>query len=414
MRKVSILAISIMIVAGVFLASSSPSWAQKKDPIKIGFIMPVSGPLAQAGKDMLDGIQLYLEEIGYQAAGRKIELLVEDDEGIPATALMKGRKLVEKDGVHVVTGVQLAASGYALAPYVDSKQIPAVFAVTSADDLTQRQRAKWGIRTGGTASQPMHPFGEYAYQIMKCKKISALVPDYALGWEMTGAFQRTFEELGGKIIQKIWFSPTMQDFSPYITGISKEADALFAITGGALTIKFFAQFKEFGLQGKIPLIGGGTTTDESTLPSIGDESLGFISATMYSAALDNPANKKFVKAFREKGKRVPGAYAETCYTAGKWIVEGIKVAQGDVENRSKFLEALRKVEPKDVPRGPMRMDAYGNPIQNIYIRKVERVGGELQNTVIYTYPNVSQFWKYKPEEYLKQPVYSRDYPLSKP
>ena len=137
----------------------------------------------------------------------------------------------------------------------------------------------------------------------------------------------------------------------------------------------------------MPLIGTGTTTDESTLPSMGDEILGVITALHYSAALDNPANKKFVKAFRERANnKPPGYYAEACYTGARWIVEGIKAVQGDVENRSKFLEALRKIELKDLPRGPMRIDAYGNPIQNIYIRKVERVGGELQNTVIHTYP----------------------------
>jgi branched-chain amino acid transport system substrate-binding protein len=98
----------------------------------------------------------------------------------------------------------------------------------------------------------------------------------------------------------------------------------------------------------------------------------------------------------------------------RWIIEAIKAINGDVENRPKLMDALRKVELKDVPRGPMKLDSYGNPIQNIYIRKVERVGGELQNTVIQTYPGVSQFWKYKPEEFLKQPVYSRDFPPLKP
>jgi branched-chain amino acid transport system substrate-binding protein len=95
-------------------------------------------------------------------------------------------------------------------------------------------------------------------------------------------------------------------------------------------------------------------------------------------------------------------------------VEAIKSFIGDVENREKFIEALKKVEITDVPRRPFKLESYGNPTQNVYIRKVERVGGEFQNTVIYTYPNVSQFWKYSPEEFLKQPVYSRDYPPLKP
>jgi len=147
---------------------------------------------------------------------------------------------------------------------------------------------------------------------------------------------------------------------------------------------------------------------------MGDEALGIVTALHYSEALDNPANRKFVKAFREKAKKAASYYSEGTYTGGRWIVEAIKAVNGDVENKAKFLEALRKVELRDVPRGPMKLDDYMNPIQNIYIRKVERVGGELQNTVIQTYPNVSQFWTYKPEEFLKQPVYSRDYPPLKP
>jgi branched-chain amino acid transport system substrate-binding protein len=413
MRKGSVIAILVLIVAAVFLMNSSPTWAQKKGPIKIGFPVPLSGPFVQPGKDMLDGIQLYLEEIGYQVAGRKIELLVEDEESGPATALMKARQLVEKDGVHVMSGLYLGACGLAVAPYVVSKEIPTVFPVVSPDDITQRQRSKWVIRLGWASCQPSHPFGEYAYQILKYKKIAALCADFATGWECLGAFQKTFEENGGKIIQKIWYPMIIQDYSPYLPQLSKEADAWWIMTGGALTIKFFSQIQDFGLLGKVPMIGPGMPTDESTLPSMGDEILGMITPHHYSAALDNPANKKFAKAFRERAKKVPSYYAEACYTGARWIVEGIKAVQGDVENKEKFLAALKKVELKEVPRGPMRLDAYNNVVENIYIRKVERAGGELQNTVIYTYPNVSQFWKYKPEEYLKQPPYSRDYPPSK-
>jgi branched-chain amino acid transport system substrate-binding protein len=414
MRKACVVVNLVTMVATLLCMNASPTWAQKKGPIKIGFPTSLSGMHAQPGKDMLDGFQLYLEEIGYQVAGRKIELLTEDTEAVPATALMKARKLVEKDGVHVMSGLYLGAEGLAVAPYVTSKEMPTVFPVVSPDDLTQRQRSKWVIRLGWASSQPAHPFGEYAYQIMKYKKIAALCPDFATGWEVLGGFQKTFEENGGKIIQKIWYPMVLQDYSPYLPQLPKEADAWYIFTGGGLTIKFFSQFRDFGLLGKMPLIGPGMPTDESILPSMGDEMLGFVTAHQYSAALDNPANKKFVRIFRERTKRVPSYYAEACYTGARWIAEAIKAVQGDVENRDKFLEALKKVELKEVPRGPIKLDAYNNVIQNIYIRKVERVGGELQNTVIYTYPNVSQFWKYKPEEFLKQPVYSRDYPPSKP
>lgn len=406
--------IIIGMLAGLILFTPLVSSGQGKGPIKIGYISPLSGMMAANGKDMLSGIQLYLEEIGYQAAGRKIELIVEDDEAVPATGLTKTRKLVEKDGVHMMTGGLMASTAYALAPYIDSKEIPMTYPIMSADDITQRKIPKWIIRTGWSSSQPHQPFGEYAYNDLKFRKISVIAYDFAFGWECVGGFHKVFEDSGGRILQKIWVPLTAQDMSPYIAQISKDADAVFAVFSGRQAMQFVKQYQEFGLKGKIPLIGGGTLTDEHILPSMGDEAIGIITPLYYSEALDNSANKKFVKAFREKAKKAASYYAEGTYTGARWIVEAIKAVNGDVENRGKFLEALKKVEPKDVPRGPMKLDNYGNPIQNIYVRKVEKAGGELQNTVIQTYPNVSQFWKYKPEEFLKQPVYSREYPPLKP
>lgn len=414
MKKIFLLGMVVVVMLGLISFNTSAVWAQTKGPIKIGFIAPLSGAFAATGKDMLSGIELYLEEIGYKAAGRKIELIVEDDEGVPAVGLTKTRKLVEKDGVHIMTGGLLASTGYALMPYIDSKEIPTTYPIMAPDDITQRQRPKWIVRTGWNSSQPNHALGEYAYQTLKYRKVAIIGLDYAFGWESAGGFQKTFEDAGGKIIQKIWIPLTATDFSPYLAQISREADAVYALFLGRSALQFPKQYQEFGLKGKIPLIGGGTSTDEHALPSMGDEAIGIITALHYSEALDNPANKKFVKAFREKAKKAASYYSEGTYTGARWIVEAIKAIDGDVENRPRLMEALKKVELKDTPRGNFRLDEYGNPIQNVYIRKVERVGGELQNTVIYTYPNVSQFWKYKPEDFLKQPVYSREFPPLKP
>ena len=414
MSKGSMRTIIIGMVAGVILFSPLLSWAQAKGPIKIGFIAPLSGAFSASGKDMLAGLQLYLEEIGYQAAGRKIELIVEDDEAVPATSLTKTRKLVEKDGVHLMTGGLMSSTGYALPPYIDSKEIPMTYPIMAPDDLTQRQRPKWIVRTGWNCSQANHPFGEYVYQVLKFRKVAIVGLDFAFGWENSGGFQKTFEEAGGKIVQEIWTPLTVTDFSPYLAQIPKDIDGVYAVMAARSALQFTKQYQEFGLKARIPLIGGGTTTDEHVLPSMGDEAIGIMTPLHYSEALDNPANKKFVKAFREKAKKAASYFSEGTYTGCRWIVEAIKAVKGDVENRARLLEALKKVELRDVPRGTFKLDDYGNPVQNVYIRKVERVGGELQNTVVYTYPNVSQFWKYKPEEFLKQPVYSREYPPLKP
>jgi branched-chain amino acid transport system substrate-binding protein len=401
---------AILIVAA--LGAPAPVAAQG-GPIKIGLLSPLSGAASAIGKDMLNGTELYLDEIGRQVAGRKIELIVEDTEGVTATALTRSRKLVDQDHIHILTGALLASTGYALHPFVDSVKIPATYPVMSSDDLTQRKPARWVVRTGWNSSQSTHAFGEWVAKNLKYKKIATVGFDYAFGWESVGGFQRTFEENGGQIIQKIWTPLNTTDFSPFIAQIRRDADAVFVVFFGRGSLQFVKQYADAGLKAKIPLLGNGTTTDESVLPQMGDEALGVYTTLHYSAALDNPANKRFAKAFEAKAGKIPSYYAETCYTNARWIVEAVKAIGGKVEDREAFLAALKKVELKDFPRGPVVIDRWGNPIQNVYIRKVERVGGQLQNSVIFTYPQVSQFWKYNPEEFLKQPVYTRDYPPCK-
>jgi len=395
----------LVLVAGIGLAPA------QQGPIKIGFVTDLTGPAAQAAKDMVNGLTLYLDEIGSQMAGRKVELIVEDSQGRPDVALTKLRKIVEHDRVHIVAGVLFGHIGYALAPKVEEYRIPALFTVAASDDLTQRLKYRWVIRTGWASSQPSHPFGEYAARTLGYRRVAVVASDYAFGWEVVGGFQRTFEESGGQVIQKLWAPLGVMDLSPYIAKIRRDADAVLTMIAGASTLQFLKQYEEAGLKARIPLIGGGPAVDEALLPSMGDEALGVITPLIYSGALDTPANRRFVKEYRARFGKVPSYFSETNYTSGRWINEAVKALGGNVEDREKLLAALRKVEIPDAPRGPVRLDTYGNPIQNVYFRKVERNReGELQNTVIVTIPAVSQFWKYNPDDFLRQPVYSRDVP----
>jgi branched-chain amino acid transport system substrate-binding protein len=391
-------------------AMVAPGGAAAEGPIKIGFISPLTGAIAAAGKDMYSGCELYWQESGWQMAGRKVEVVLEDNEGNPATALVKLRKLVENDRVHMVAGVILSNVAYALVPFIEAQEIPTMYPINSADDLTQRKRPKWLIRTGFSAGGNMHPFGEYARKVLGYKKVGTVGLDYAFGWETVGGFHQSFEDNGGQIVQKLWVPLNVQDYSPYLTQVKKDADAVFVVALGRWTLLFASQYAASGLRGRVPLIAGGTYTDEHVLPQLGDESIGVVSAHHYSAALDTPANRRFRAAFENAYRRIPSFYSENCYTGARIINEAVRAIGGKVEDRPAFMAALRRVAITDAPRGPVQMDPYGNPTQNIYIRKVERVGGKLQNTVIYTYPTVSQFWKYHPEEFLKQPVYSRDFP----
>jgi len=387
----------------------APAAAQKK-PIKIGFLAPLTGGAAQIGRDMVNGFEMYLEETGQQIAGRKVEVIVEDTAGNPGTAITKFRKFAESDRVDMVVGEAFAHIGYALAPKAEEFRMPTIFPVIAADDLTQRKTSKWVVRLGWTGSQPSHPFGEYVAKTLGYKRVAVFGTDYAFGYEVVGGFQRTFEEAGGQVIQKLWAPLGTTDLAPYLSQIKREADAAFIIVVAASALRFPAQYQDAGLRGRLPVIGGAVIVDESILPSFGDEALGIVTPLMYSAALDTPVNKRFVAEYRKRYGKIPSYFSETCYTSGRWISEAARVVGGNVEDREKFMAAFRKVEIPDAPRGPVKLDAWGNPIQNIYVRKVERKGGELQNTVIHTFPAVSQFWTYKPEEFLKQPVYNRDQP----
>lgn len=408
MRKLIPLAVLLLLVAVVALVPA-PAPAQK-GPIKIGLLLPETGPLAANGKDMANGIQLFLEEQGGKLAGREVKLITEDDEGKPPTGLAKARSLVESQGVHVLVGPLSAAIGYAVAPYVDGKKVPTIFPIVSAEDITQRKRSPYIVRTGWSSAQPSHPFGKWVYDNLGYKKIAMIGYDFAFGWEVAAGFQRTFEEAGGQVVQKLWPPLGNADFSPYLAQLRRDVDAVYCVFSGADALRFSKQYTEAGLKGKLPLIGGGTFTDEHVLRSMGDEVLGVVTALHYSAALATPANRKFAQAYEAKFKQTPSYYSEGSYVAGIALKVALESIGGDVESADKLLGALRRVDLSDAPRGPMRFDDFGNPIQNVYVRKVERVGGRLQNTVIHTFSNVSQFWTYKAEDFLKNPVYSRDYP----
>src|SRR5262244_168024 len=386
MRRLLAFVIVAAVAAGI--GAGAPSWAQK-GPIKIGMLVPQTGPLAANGKDMINGFELFFDEHKYKLAGRDVKFIIEDDEGKPATGITKARALVEGQGVHLLTGPLSAAVGYAVSPYIESKKIPAIYPIVSADDLTQRKKSPYIVRTGWSSSQPSHPFGKWVFDNLGYKKLAMIGYDFAFGWEVAAGFQRTFEESGGQVVQKLWPPLNTPDFAPYLAQLRRDVDAVFCIFSGADALRFSKQYAEAGLKGKLPLVCGGTFTDEHVLRTMGDEVLGVVTALHYSAALTTPANRKFAQAYEAKFKQIPSYYSEGTYVAGVAMKAALEGIGGDIESADKFLAALRRVDLSDAPRGPIRFDDYGNPIQNVYVRKVERVNGRLQNTVIHTFPNVS-------------------------
>ncbi|HEU5276694.1 MAG TPA: ABC transporter substrate-binding protein [Xanthobacteraceae bacterium] len=405
------------ILLGAVALTASPSAPAGADELRIGFLAPTTGIFAAVGKDMVDGFQMYLDQVKNKLGGAQVKFIVEDEQGKPDVAVTKARKLVLQDKVHMLVGGLLASTGYALAPVSTSEKTLYISPVAAADDLTQRQLDKYPyfIRTGWTSSQPSHPFGQWACD-QGYKKIAVIAADYAFGYEVVGGFQKAFEDCGGKIIQKIWPPIGTKDFGPYIPTLKTDADAIFTLMVGPMSLQLPKQLAASG--NTKPVIGGGTSYDEFVLPSMGDEVIGHVSSLMYSAALDTPKNAAFVKAYRAKYNKVPSYYSETDYTTGQWIDEAMKKAGGKWPGPEQFIKLMAGIK-LDAVRGPVSLDDMRNPIQNIYIKKVEKKKmfgydkAELWNTVIKTYPNVGQFWKYDKAAFLKQPVYSRDFPPCK-
>ena len=261
---------------------SASTATAKSEELRIGFLAPTTGIFAQVGKDMVDGFKMYLDEDNNKFGGAKVKFIVEDEQGKPDTAVTKAKKLILQDKVHFFVGGLLASTGYALAPVSTAEKVVYISPVAAADDLTQRDLPKYPyfIRTGWTSSQPSHPFGQWACD-QGYKKIVAIGADYAFGYEVVGGFQRAFEACGGQIIQKIWPPLGTKDFGPYIPTMKADADAIFTLMVGPMSLQFPKQLAASG--NKKPVIGGGTSYDEFVLPSMGDEVIGHVSALQYSA-----------------------------------------------------------------------------------------------------------------------------------
>jgi len=403
----------LFFLAGTFFiligGMSAVSFAAEKGPIRIGFLSPQTGNFAQMGIDMAEGFKMFLDEANYTVAGRKVELVLEDEGADAATGVTKVRKVINHDKANLIAGIFFTAAAYAVAPICEEANVPLVIAVSAGDDLTQRKRSKWVTRVAFTGCELGHVAGDYAYHKLGWRKAVILGFDYAWGYENGGGFQRTFEENGGKIIQKTWAPLNTMDFGPYISRLNREADGIFDVITGAASLRFIRSLRESGLMDKWKVLVPGTGADETILPAMGDSGLGVLSVLPYSAALKTPENDQFNEKLRNLKKEASLGIAFS-YTAGDWIFRAIKAVNGDVENKDKFLQALRAVEIPNSLRGPLKMDKYGHVIQNMYIRRIDKVGNRYQNTVIETYPMVSQFFRFDPETYLKSPVYSRDFP----
>jgi branched-chain amino acid transport system substrate-binding protein len=396
-------------VSFAVLASPAAVAQSNPEPIRIGFLTVRTGPLAAGGKQMEEGINLFLKERSSTLAGRKAELIVVDTGGTPAQARTKTQELVEKNHVHVIIGPLATFEALAIDDYIKQVQVPLITPTSAAQkDLAQQKLSDYVIHAVGTAAQPMHVLGDFAARKLGMKRVASIADDFTYGHEGSAGFQAVFEQAGGRVVQKLWPPLNVGDYGSYIGQISTEADGVYAGFAGINGLRFLKPYAEFGV--KKTVLGNPTAVDEGILKIMGDEALGVYSASWYSAELDTPENKRFVDAVQKEYKAVPGFYTAGTYVAGMQLEAALKVIQGRFEDKPAFIRALHEARLDTSPMGPIRIDEYGKPVLNIYVRKVERKDGKLVNAIVATYPQVTQFWNFDAAKFLAAPVYSREYP----
>jgi branched-chain amino acid transport system substrate-binding protein len=380
---------------------SSASLAQQAPPLKIGVILPLSGNFTPAGEDALTGLRIYFDQINNEVAGRKIQLIVEDEQGRPDVALTKARKLVESDKVQILTGFVSSAVALAVNDYARDKKIPFVISADGgANELTTPGPLSnpYLVRTSQNGRTPSAAAAEFVFK-QGWRKVAAITSDYAGGFDTIGGFAQAFCKLGGTITQEQYPPLSINDYGPYVTNIKRDVDAVVTFLPGANGLKFANQFIELGVKDKLPLMDiFGQIAYEPYLPQLGDSGVGIYSVLHYTPMIKTPENERFVKEYVARAKRLPSDNGPDSWVGAKAIAEAAKLVDGKVEDADKFIAAFKTLK-FDSPKGPIAFDKFGQVIQSMYIRKVEKVGSDYVNTPVQVFNNVDQFWPFSLEEF---------------
>jgi branched-chain amino acid transport system substrate-binding protein len=387
----------------------TPAIAQA-EPFRLGLLTVKTGPLAQGGIQMEQGVLTFLKERNYTMGGRKVDFIAADTGGNPAGTKTKAQELVERDKVDVILGPLAAFELYAISDYIKDQKMPTL-SLAAADNLTQRVPNPYLLRASATSSQAMHPMGHYAATELKYKRAFCITEDFAFGYEQMGGFQAAFQADGGCVVNKLWPPLVTPDYTPYIAQIA-DCDVVCQGFAGSNPLRFMKQYAGAGL--KYPVVTGETGADDALLKSYGEEAIGLVSCCPYTLDLASDGNQRFVDEIIKNFDTIPGQYAALLYVNCQVVDAALKTTNGDASDKDKFMSALKSVSLTDTPRGPLKFDHLNNVIGNIYVRRIgtegAKYGLKLWNKTIHTYENVSQFWTFPEQEYLAHPVYSRDYP----
>ena len=384
MKRTARLAAMALAVA----AAAGVGTAQAKDLV-IGLVMPMSGPFAAHGKQVKNGIDLYIAEHGDTVAGRKVKLIVKDDTGIaPAVAKRHAQELLVNDKVDILAGFTLTPNAFSVAPLATQGKVPMVVMNAATSSITEKSPNI--VRVSMTLPQDTMPMARWAWD-NGIKSVYTLVADYGPGHDSEAQFQKTFKELGGTIAGQVRTPVNTPDYAPFLQRVrdAKPGAVFFFVPNGEDGVALAKGYKERGLeQAGIKALATGDVTDEEELPAMGDAALGMITSFHYSQAHDSPENKAFVAAYAKAyPKDRPNFQAVAGYDGMHLIYQALEKTKGDA-SAAAFLAAAKGMKWTS-PRGPVQIDPETRDIiQNVYIRKVEKIGGVLQNVEFATYEAV--------------------------
>ncbi len=365
------------VVAAAAALAAVPSMAQD-NKFRIGLILPMTGPFGSTGRQIENGVRLYMAQYGDKVAGRPVEIILKDDTGVPDITKRLAQELVVNDKVDVLAGFGLTPLALATAPIASQSKTPMVIMAAATSIITEA--SPYIIRTSMTLPQVTLGVAEWAPK-NGIKKVVSLVTDYGPGIDAEKTFRERFLLNGGQMLAELRVPLRNPDYAPFLQKVRDlKPDALFVFVpagGGTALLK---QFAERGLdKAGIKLIGEGSVADDEILNDMGDVALGLVTSHPYSASHDSPANKKFVEAFMKQSKGIrPNFFGVAAYDGMRVIYEAVKATKGT--GRGEALVNAMKGQIFESPRGPIYIDAQTRDIvQNVYIRRVERVNGQLYN-----------------------------------
>ena len=360
------LAATAILAAGL-VATAGTAQAQQK--VKIGLMLPYTGTYAALGNAITNGFKLAIEENGGKLAGREIEYFVVDDESDPAKAPDNANKLIKRDNVDVMVGTVHSGVALAMSKVARDNNTLLIIPNAGADDITGPLCAANVFRTSFSNSQPGVAMGKVMAE-QKKKTAVTITWKYAAGEESIGGFKEAFEAGGGKVVKELYLPFPQVEFQALLTEIaSLKPDVVYAFFAGGGAVKFVKDYAAAGLNKTIPLVGPGFLTD-GTLEAQGESAQGLLTTLHYGDGLNLPKNNAFRAAYMKAYKAEPDVYAVGGYDAAQLLIVGMNAVKGDLSKRAEIVKAMESAKI-DSPRGPLSLSKSHNPVQDIYLRKVE-------------------------------------------